>query len=129
MKRPLVNLLSLLTGDLGSRLIGFFISVYLARVLEPTGFGLLNVGLAVLGYLQLAGSPGIQVLETRNAAAFVEVNRERVNAVLSVRLVLAIGLLALSTLVVFAFVADDLTRQVILMFSLAVIPLALMLDW
>lgn len=129
MKRPLANLLSLLVGDLGSRVLGFFISVYLARVLEPTGFGLMSVGLAVLGYLQLAASPGIQVLEARNAAAFAAVDRTRVNAVLSMRLILAALLWALTAIVAFIFLPHKVTRDVILFFALSVFPLAFMLDW
>lgn len=129
MKRPLVNLLSLLSGDLGSRLIGFFVSVYLARVLEPTGFGLMNLGLAVLGYLQLASSPGIQILETRNAAAFAEVDHERVSAVISLRLILSAVLWITAAGCAFIFVSDNVTRDVILLFALSVIPFALMLDW
>lgn len=116
-------------GDLGSRVLGFFISVYLARVLEPEGFGLMSIGLAVLGYLQLAGSPGIQVLETRNAAAVAEVDRARVNAVLSMRLVLAILLWILTALAAWVFVPHHETRDVVLLFALSVLPLALTLDW
>jgi len=124
-----VNLLSLLSGDLGSRLIGFFVSVYLARVLEPTGFGLMNLGLAVLGYLQLASSPGIQILETRNAAAFAEVDQERVSAVLSLRLILSAVLWITAAGLAFMFVSDNVTRNIILLFALVVFPYALMLDW
>ena len=129
MKRPFLNLLSLLSGDLGSRLIGFVISVYLARVLEPTGFGLMSVGLSVLGYLQLAGSPGIQILETRNAAASAEIDHTRVGAVLSLRLVLAVVLWILTACCVFLFVPDGGTGYVILLFALSLFPFALTLDW
>ena len=129
MKRPLANFLSLLTGDLGSRVLGFFISVYLARVLEPNGFGIISIGLAVLGYLQLAGSPGIQVLETRNVAAVTEVDRARVNAVLSMRLTLAAILWVLTALVVWMAVSESETRDVVLLFGLSLFPLALNVDW
>jgi len=129
LKRPLVNLLSLLSGDLGSRFIGFFVSAYLARVLEPTGFGLVSLGLAVLGYLQLASSPGIQILETRNAAAFADVDRERVSAVLSLRLILAAVLWITAAGLAYVFVSDNGSRGVILLFALSVFPYALMLDW
>ncbi|HCV43974.1 MAG TPA: hypothetical protein DGH68_10860 [Bacteroidetes bacterium] len=129
MKRPLVNLLSVFSGDLGSRVIGFFVTVYLARVLEPAGFGLISLGLAVLGYVQLASSPGIQILETRNAAAFAHVDRERVGAVLSLRLVLAAVLWVLVAGFTFLFVTDSTTRDIIILFVLSVFPLAVMLDW
>ncbi|MEK9136181.1 MAG: oligosaccharide flippase family protein, partial [Bacteroidota bacterium] len=129
MKRPLVNLLSLLFGDLGSRFIGFLISVYLARILEPTGFGIMSLGLAVLGYLQLAGSPGIQVLETRNMAAVAEVDQKRVNAVISLRLVLAVILWIGTAVVVNLFTLPDTTRDVIILFTCTLFPFAVFLDW
>lgn len=116
-------------GDLGSRVIGFFISVYLARVLGPAGFGLISIGLAVLGYLQLATSPGIQALETRNTAAIADVDHPRVSAVLSMRLVLAAALWILTALVAIVFLPVGETRDVILLFALSVFPMALMLDW
>ncbi len=129
MKRPLANLLSLVSGDFGSRLLGFFITVYLARVLEPSGFGVMSLGLAVLGYLQLAGSAGIPILELRNAAATTDVNHERVGAVLSLRVTLAAMLWILTAGVVLLFDIDGVTRDVIILFALSVFPLALMLDW
>ena len=129
MKRPFLNLLSLLSGDLGSRLIGFFVSVYLARVLEPAGFGLMSVGLSVLGYLQLAGSPGIQVLETRNAAALAGVDRIRVSAVLSLRLLLAAALGVLTACSALLLFPHSGAGHVIVLFALSVFPFALTLDW
>ncbi len=129
MKRPFQNLLSLASGDLGSRLIGFLISVYLARVLEPRGFGLLSMGLSALGYLQLAGSPGIQLLETRNAAAFVDVDRARVGAVLSLRLILAAGLWICTAVCVSVLFPGNATGLVITLFALSLFPVALTLDW
>lgn len=129
MKRPFRNLLSLSSGDLGSRMIGFAVSVYLARVLEPTGFGLMSVGLSVLGYLQLAGSPGIQVLETRNAAALAVVDQTRVSAVLSLRFVLAAGLWILTACVVSLLMPHTVAGYVIALFALSLFPYALTADW
>lgn len=128
MKRPLVNLLSLVSGDLGSRFLGFLITVYLARVLEPSGFGIMSLGLAALGFLQLAGSAGIPILEIRNTAAS-DVDRERVSAVLSLRALLAAILWILIAGVAYVYLTDSLTRDVIVLFSLSVFPFALMLDW
>ncbi len=129
MKRPLKNLVSLLVGDIGSRLLGFLITVYLARVLESSAFGVINIGLSVLGYLMLLASPGVQMLETRNAAAVLGTNELRVNAILSLRFLLAIGLLIVTAIVSWLVVSPAHVRENVLLFSLSLIPLSLFLDW
>ncbi len=129
MKRPLKNLVSLLVGDIGSRLLGFLITVYLARVLESSAFGVINIGLSVLGYLMLLASPGVQMLETRNAAADLGTNELRVNAILSLRFCLAIGLLIVTAIVSWLVVSSVHVRESVLLFSFSLIPLSLFLDW
>lgn len=129
MKRPLQNTLAFVLGDAGSRLIGFLVTVYLARVLEPSAFGVMNIGLAVLGYLLLAGSPGIQTLETRNVASTRGINERRVGGVLAVRLILALVLWVGVCVVVMLFVRDETVRNIILLYTVALVPLALGLDW
>ncbi len=127
MKRPLRNLIALLAGDLGSRIIGFLITAYLARVLDTAGFGLINIGFSVLGYLMLLGTPGIHLIETRNAAASESSRPDRVRAILSLRAVLAALLIvgtAMATLPLESF-----TRMVVLLSSASLLPLALSLDW
>ena len=129
MKRPLTNILSLSASDVGGRFIGFLITIYLARILEPSAFGVMNIGMAVLSYLMLIASPGVQVLETRNAAASNTVDEERVGAVLSMRLALAVALCLLSWFVLSLLVGASETRDVILLFVVSLVPLALLLDW
>lgn len=129
MKRPLKNVTALILGDGGSRVIGFGVTVYLARILEPAGFGIITIGMAVLGYLLLAASPGIQTVEARNVAAVAHVDRERLGAVLSLRLVLAL-LLWLGTWGAAMLVIDrPETREIVILYAAAMVPLALVLDW
>ncbi|MDL1893911.1 hypothetical protein FBQ87_13645 [Sphingobacteriales bacterium CHB3] len=129
MKRPLSNLFSLLAGDIGSRLLGFLITAYLARVLAPSAFGIINIGLAVLGYLMLLGSPGLQLLEARNAAAIAGANVLRVNSVLTLRLLLAGSLLVLATLASILILSSSEIRESVVLFCVSLIPLSLFLDW
>lgn len=129
MKRPLKNIGSFFIGDAGSRIIGFLITIYLARVLAPSAFGVINIGLAVLGYLALAGSPGIQVLETRNVATRVGGMAEHVGAVLSLRLLLSTLLFAATAGAVALFVEQVGTRLVIILYALSLFPYALLIDW
>ncbi|HXX63789.1 MAG TPA: oligosaccharide flippase family protein [Bacteroidota bacterium] len=129
MKKPIRDVMAVLSGDIGSRIVGFFVTVYLARVLAPASFGLINIGLAVLGYLALAGSPGIQMVETRNAAAIEGGLPRRTGAVLALRFALAPVLIALTWVITLFGVPAAPTRIVILLYALSLFPMALSLDW
>ena len=129
MKRPLKNLLALAAGDLGSRLLGFLINVYLARVLLPSAFGVMNIGLSVLGYLALVASPGMQVLEARNSALVAGADEQRVNSVLSLRLVLALGCVVVTGIASLLLISPAEVRESVILFALCLLPMAMFLDW
>jgi O-antigen/teichoic acid export membrane protein len=129
MKTPLRNIVAILSGDVGSRVIGFFVTVYLARIFTPASFGLVNLGLAALGYLFLINSPGIQILEVRNAAATEGGMGVRAGAILSMRLFLAPLLLLITAAVLYAGNVPRETSEIILLYGLSLLPLALSFDW
>jgi len=129
MKKPAMDMLAVTAGDVGARAVGFLITLYLARVLAPSSFGLISIGLAVLGYLALLGSPGIQMVETRNAAATEGGMTDRAGAILSLRLALAPLLIAAAYFVSVGYGVPGETRLVIGLYSLSLVPLALSLDW
>lgn len=129
MKRPLRNLLSLAWSDLGSRAIGFFITVYLARVLGPAAYGLVGVGFAVLGHAQLLSSPGMQVVEARNAARPGMMDAARFGGVVSLRFILAVCVVLTGTVMTLLLHLDAQTTAVILWSLFVLLPLALAPDW
>jgi len=129
VKKPALDILSIAGGDVGSRAVGFLVTLYLARVLAPASFGTISIGLAVLGYLALLGSPGIQMVETRNAAATEGGMKERAGAILSLRLALAPLLIVLGYIVALLYGVPGETRIVIGLYSLSLVPMALSLDW
>jgi O-antigen/teichoic acid export membrane protein len=129
VKDNLKRVLWVASGDAGARLIGFVVTAYLARVLGPSGFGLVNVGLAVLAYMSQISGAGLQVLETRNTAVGGARDDGRVGSVVGFRLILAGILTCLTGVVVTLFVQDGGTGEVIWLSSIILIPLALSLDW
>jgi len=129
MKRPLKNLGSLLVSDAGSRVIGFLITAYLARVLAPSAFGVLNIGLAVLGHLAILGSPGMQIVETRNVAAKNSGLLERTGGVIALRFLFALLLFALTWIVTGMAISSSSVRDVVRLYAASLIPYALLLDW
>ncbi len=129
MKRPLKNAVALLAGDLGSRLLGFAITIYLARVLSPEGFGLLSIGAAVLGHLTLVASPGIALLETRNVAASEVVTARRAGGVLVVRVILAVIVCTVTWGIIMLVPDRGTTGSVILLYVASLLPMAVSLEW
>jgi O-antigen/teichoic acid export membrane protein len=129
VKRPIRNALAFLLGDAGSRLIGFVITVYLARVLSPEGFGLINIGLAVLGHLGILASPGISLLETRNVAAAGEEMQGRASGVLILRLIIAAILCSVAWLIVVAIPIREESGRITLLYVASLLPMAISLDW
>jgi O-antigen/teichoic acid export membrane protein len=129
MKRPLKNATALLAADIGSRLLGFVISVYLARVLSPEGFGMISIGLAVLGHLSLVASPGISLLETRNVAASAGTSHERAGGVLMVRIVLAVVVCTIAWGVIMLIPDRGMPGYVTLLYVASLLPMAVSLDW
>ena len=120
---------ALFAGDVASRGVGFLVTVYLARILEPAGFGLVSVGMALLGHLQLLSSPGIQLVETRNTARAVGMDDRRFSGVLTLRFVLSVVLFAIALLVLFVNPYDPPVRCVMLWSLASLFPLALATDW
>ena len=129
MKRPIRNAAVFVLGDAGSRLIGFVITVYLARVLSPEGFGLINIGLAILGHMGIVASPGISLLETRNAAAVSDNLSERAGGVLILRVIIAAVLCTVTWAIVLSFPSIGLAGFITLLYVASLFPMALSLDW
>ena len=129
MKRLMRSILSLVSGDAVGRVIGFLITVYLARMLSPDGFGIFGIGLAMLGHLQLIANPGIQLIETRNIAAQSGSMAERIGGVLAVRITIATVLALLSGILLPHVVRSPELASCILLSLLSLFPMALFVDW
>ena len=123
------NMIWIFSGDTGGKLLGFIATVYLARVIGENGFGMVNISLAVMSYGVLFISGGIPVLGTQQVA------QERIRlstlavTVTGLRLMLAVAAIAVITTATFLFVKTPALRTIIPVYSLFLIPLALMPEW
>jgi len=129
MKKQALNVAGLAAGDAGGRFVGFLVTVYLARVLAPSAFGVISIGLAILGQLANVASPGVQVVESRNVAAAISGMGRRVGTVLGMRLVLSLILCALTCAVAMLWPAPATPYIAALLFVASLVPMALILDW
>ena len=89
----------------------------------------MSLGLAVLSYVTLLSSPGLHVMGSRDVAASAEGSDRLPTEIISLRLVLALALLVLTSLIILVVVDSASARIVIIGFSSTAIPLALSLDW
>jgi polysaccharide transporter, PST family len=129
MRKQALNVVGLTAGDAGARFVGFLVTVYLARILAPSAYGLISIGLALLGQLSLLSSPGVQMVEARNVASGTGGSRERTGSVLGMRLLLAAGLWCLTTAVLMLVPAFAPIRTLLTLFAASLVPLAAMMDW
>jgi polysaccharide transporter, PST family len=129
MKKHLSNILAVGGSDVLSRLLGFATNAYLARVLGTSSFGIMSMGLSVLSYVAMLSSPGLQIQGTREIASRQTDGKQFASSLNSLRLVLAIGLVALTALVGNIFIESGTARFTTVIFALSAIPLALSLDW
>jgi O-antigen/teichoic acid export membrane protein len=121
------NFLSLLAADMVRRLLGFFSVAYLARVLGAEGFGAINIGYAVLSYGIILSSLGLATVGAREIARGA--SDEAVSDILSLRLVLALCVVAVISTVSFTFVRDATTAKIIAILSLSVFAYSLLIEW
>ena len=69
MKAVLINILSISSADVGTRLIGFLAVTYLARTLGPENMGIIAIGLAILTYASIISTMGLPTLGVRSVSA------------------------------------------------------------
>ncbi len=129
MKPLAKNVLAATGADAGSRVLGFFVTAYLARVLGPSSFGLMSIGLSVLGYASLFSGPGLNVFGTRLIASGSTVQGIRAGELVFLRTSLgcvSMIVFAVGALVAFGFSRDWLT---VALFLGATIPMAASPEW
>ncbi len=125
----LKNILFLYSGDAFSRFVGMAAVAYLARILGPSDFGTISIGLAVLSYGVIVGNSGLSVLGTRKVAANAEdVGQLTVN-ILSSRLFLSVMAYTAGVIIAKTFIASIPLSRLTIIYLAGVFPAAFLLDW
>ncbi|MBI4547240.1 MAG: flippase [Ignavibacteriae bacterium] len=127
MKRFSQNFLSIISSDIGRRLLGFLAVTYLARTVGTANFGAINVGFTVLSYALMASSGGLNSFGTRSVAqgALPTI----VNDILSVRLITSSLSFGIVAFIAFYFVPNKLTATLIVLFNVSLFVQAVLLEW
>jgi O-antigen/teichoic acid export membrane protein len=108
---------------------GLIVTVYLARILGPEGFGIIGFGTALLAYFTLALSLGLDTLGTREIAR----DQSRVaffaGHILAIRLALLLLTGSLYVGTVYLLVDSSEARLVLFVLGLSLIGHAITLEW
>lgn len=123
------NLFSLTSAEVASRLLGFFTLVYLGRILDPSGFGILGFATALLSYFILFVNFGFSTLGTREIAKNQLQLSKLVNNIFSMRLILALILFIVLIIYINFSGKDITTKYVILISGISIFTNAIALNW
>lgn len=123
------NIFSLGAGEFAARIVAFVGTAYLARILTPAGFGVVNFAMALFGYFSLAVTAGFNDVGAREVARRPRQASAIAISVTVVRLVLAcIALVAIW--VVARFLDKPPTvKTVVFLTGLLFFPLAIDTSW
>jgi PST family polysaccharide transporter len=129
LRRSVRNLSYVTGGDILSRLLGFVVTTYLARVLGVDNLGMIGFAMAVLSYGLIVADLGLPKLGTREIARKREHAQALASGVVALRIMLAF--IALAGIGVFAVVMPkpDPFKFLVMSYAFALFPAALNLEW
>jgi O-antigen/teichoic acid export membrane protein len=128
--RILKNFSALTLGQMMSRGLGFLAMAYLARVLGSDGFGILTFAQAILAYLVVFSTLGLDLFATREIAANHKIKKDFfIGSLLSLRAGLALMCLLGLGVFVLAINKSTLEKEVIFAYGLYLLPFASYLGW
>lgn len=117
------------TGDIISRGIAFFSSVYLARVLGTEGFGLISIAMAYLGYLVFFADFGLFNIASREVARNEVKRNYRISELLVLRIFMSLLVLIIGWFALPFIIQDGQLLSLTRGFMLALIPHAFLVEW
>src|SRR5204862_10841 len=120
---------TLAIGEVLARLAGLATVLLLARRLGPAGFGVITLGLTLVGWFGLVADSGTELLNVREVARRPDEFREIASRVLGLRLTLSIVAAGAFALGVELLARSDAVRSTVVLFALALPGLALNLRW
>jgi len=127
--RVVRQFVALAGGEGVARLFGLVATLILARRLEPSGFGLVTLGITLVGWFGVVVDSGTETLNVRDISRAPHRFREIADRVLGLRIALAIATGGVYAIGVALFAKSGATRSVLLPFALVMPAVALNLRW
>ena len=128
-RRIIGNIFSLGSGEIIARLVGFLGVAYLARRLEPAGFGMIGFASALFAYLALGVTAGFNEVGAREVARRPEDASSIAASVILIRTVLTFVAFAALGVVVWFLDKPPTLKWVIVLMGLSFFSLALDTSW
>lgn len=116
-------------GDGGAKLFGFLTTIYLARTLGATQYGLITIAISVLGITAWFCDLGIKTLATR-AIAGTDPERRDPSRFFWLKITLSFTVVVIAGGTVWFLLTDQpQLRYLIILFILSLLPQSLNIDW
>jgi len=123
------SFVALASGESVARLFGLVATLILARNLHPSGFGLITLGITLVGWFGVVVDAGTETLNIRDISRAPNRFREIADRVLGLRIVLALITAACYAAGVALFAKSSQSREVLLPFALVMPAVAFNLRW
>jgi PST family polysaccharide transporter len=129
MRKISASAILLFSGDAIARLLGFYATAYLARVLGAAGFGVIGIGMGVLAYALGVADLGLTTIGTRELAKPPAARGYGLGDFLLVKLALAVVVfvIALGLIQLLPYGAEE--QSVARLYLLSLFAWAMLLEW
>ena len=128
-KKLAKNFVIQLTGNILGQAFFFLGLVHLARVLGPAGFGIWNFAQAWLLYLFRAGDLGLEIYGIREISRVPATTRQLLSEIVIIRFGLACILFGITMIASAVHLLPVESARLVVLFSLAVLPMAFIVEW
>src|SRR5690606_17660041 len=123
------NMAALTGAQVVSRLLAGLTTVYLARVLTPEYFGVIEVAVTVLPYAELLVDAGLRRLGSREVVRGDIAIPQLAKAMLTLRLLLAVGSFAIMLLAIGLWPGPLQTKWILSIYALTLFVVAFDFSW
>lgn len=123
------NLFSLSSAEIAKRLLGFFTLVYLGRVLDKEGFGVIGFASAFISYFVLVVNFGFSTYGTREISKDEKNIAKYVNSIISIKILLALFLGLILIIYTVLSTKNIITKYVVLITGINLFVDAIALNW
>ncbi len=129
MRKLSTNALLVFSGDVSARILGFFATIYLARVLEADYFGIITIGMSILAYATWFADMGLITLGTREMAKPPAQRDIQFGDIIFLKFGLAFIVFIVFQSIISFFYSDAILLRIVKLYLLCIFSDALLTEW